>query len=310
MNEKVFRDAKTREQRRFFRAVGQAVDQLLAEKYEQTREIGEYRRYADTCNYIKGQMHLVDAVTDRIGPLFERQGERANWEVYLSGLRQLCRDLPNSYLFRFILPMFGLEDLEGKLASFSGRCLEALHAGHTTLATAERYLAHLERAEAILEDYQAQSAAGQDLPRLYASLKTWSTEQELETYYGALGDFVNGTLEVLVLGPIQLYLMLGRESFTVIFKSLSAGRLADLKADDGDYAELLALHDFVHEALENSITLGVLKEVCTRAGGIYVNLTREEEARLRSQLPTRELQRGFIQRYEAGALFPRVKEEE
>jgi hypothetical protein len=309
LNEKTFRAAKSREQRRFFRAVTQVIDQLLSQKFEQTKDLGEYRRYAETCNYVKGQIHLVDATSDRLTRLFERQGERANWEVYLSGLRQICRDLPNSYLFRFVLPMFGLEDVQDKLVAYSGRWLESLHAGQTVLSQAERYLSNLERAEFIQEEYRAANAANEDLPRLYASLKTWTTESELAGFYSALADFVGGTLEVLVLGPMQLYLMLGRDSFTVVFKALTAGRLADLKQDNEDYVEVLALHDFVHGSLADSVTWGVLKEVVARSGKNYADLLREEVSRLRAQLPTPELQRGFLARYEAGAIFPRAGEE-
>ncbi|MCL5108433.1 MAG: hypothetical protein M1401_06150 [Chloroflexi bacterium] len=309
MNEKTFRAAKSREQRRFYRAINQVIDQLLSQKFEQTRDLGEYRRYAETCNYVKGQIHLVDAASNNLARLFERQDERANWEVYLSGLRQLCRDLPDSYLFRFVLPMFGLEDVREKLVAYGGRWLEALHAGQTVLSQTERYLNNLERGEAIQEEYRAANAASEDLPRLYASLKTWESERELPGFYNALADFVGGTLEVLVLGPLQLYLMLGRDSFTLILKTLTAGRLADLKQGDAEYGEALALHDFLHGALADSITWGVLKEVAGRSGKIYADLLREEVVRLRAQLPTQELQRGFLVRYEAGAIFPRALDE-
>ncbi|MHB1134570.1 MAG: hypothetical protein ACYC4L_19540 [Chloroflexota bacterium] len=309
MNEKTFRAAKSREQRRFYRAVGQVLDRLLAEKFEQTRELSEYRRFNDTCNYVRGQIHLVDALTDRLGPMFERDGERTNWEVYLSGLRQLCRDLPRSYLYRIVLPMFGLEDLQAKLSSYTGRALEALHGGQTAFASVERYLLNLERADALTAEYQAEGAANEDLPRLYASLKTWETAAEQQNYYRSLEDFIAGTLEVLVLGPIQMYLLLGRETFTLIFKSLSVGRLADIKSGDGDYVEMQALHDFVHSGVENSAILTVLRAVVRDAGRNYVALLRDEEERLRAQLPNQDLQRNFVRRFEAGSLFPRAKED-
>ena len=309
MNEKTFRVAKGREQRRFYRAVGQVLDRLLAEKFEQTKDLAEYRRFADTCGYVRAQIHLVDSITDRLGPLFEREGERSRWEVYLSGLRQLSRDLPRSYFFRMVLPMFGLEEVQTKLTSYTGRWLEALHGGQTAFAEAERYLVNLERAEVLAAEYGAEGQAGEDLPRLYASLKTWENAAEQDNYYRALEGFLSGTLEVLVLGPIQLYLLLGRETFTLIFKSLTVGRLADLKAGDADYVELQALHEFIHTGIENSVTWAVLREVVKDAGRNYVTLLREEEEHLRAQLPHQDLQRNFLRRYEAGALFPRAKEE-
>ena len=308
MNEKTFHNAKGRELRRFHQAVDKAIDQLLAAKYEETRDYAAHRQFAGTCTFVKNVSRAVDLVADKMLPLFERRDERTNWEVYLSGLRKLCRDLPESYLFRFVLPLYGLEDVQGKVLSYTGRWLEGLHAAHKFFREAERYLGHLEQGEQIAGAYEA--AGGEDLARLYASLKTWESDEEAQGFCDAVAEFLDTTLEVLVVGPIQLYLMLGRDSFTLIFKTLSVGRLADLREGDAEYAELLGLHEFVHGLVENSATLAVLREVGARAGKLYAQSLREEENRLRGQLPTRDLRRSFIRRYEAGVLFRREREEE
>ena len=306
MNERAFNAAKGRELRRFHRAVDAAIDDLQAAKYEQTRDIREYRSYTSTTAFVNNLTRMVDLLSDKVLPLFERQGERSTWEVYLSGVRKLCRDLPESYLFRFVLPMFGLEEFESTLVSYSGRWLDGLHAAHQFFGEAERYLDHLDRGEAVAAEYKADG--GEDLARLYASLKTWESDEDLSGYLNAVGEFVDTTFEVIVIGPIQLYLMLGRDTFTLLFKTLSVGRVSDMREEDGEFGELLALHDFIHGAITTSSTVGVLREVAKRAGKSYVQSLREEETRLRGQLPTKELKRSFIHRYEAGVLFRQAEE--
>ena len=308
MNEKTFHAAKSREMRRFYRAVDQAIDELLAEKFQEAHSIGEYRAQVSTGTFVKSLLNTIGMAADKMAPLFERQGERPTWEVYLAGLRKLHRDLPDSYLFRFVLPMFGLEDLQEKVVAYSARWLDGLHAAHKFFTAADAYLGHLERAEQIAAEYEAKP--GDDLPRLYASLKTWQTNTEMDGFLEAMAEFVDTAIEVVIVGPIQLYLMIGRDTFTLVFKSLTAGRLSDLREGDGELKELLALHDFVHSQLEKSSSLAMLREVGTRAGKSYLQSLREEETRLRAQLPTQELKRSFLRRYESGVLFRQEQHEE
>ncbi len=307
MNEKTLNNAKGRELRRFHQAVDKVIDQLQTEKYEQTRDHGEYRQYVAVCTFVKNLTRAVDLLSDKLPALFEQEGERTKWEVYLSGLRKLCRDLPDSYLFRFVLPLYGLDDFQAKVVSYADRWLDGLHAAHRFFAEAERYLGHLERGEQIAAEYQA--AAGEDLARLYASLKTWEGEREMGAFFEAVAEFTDTTLEVLVVGPLQLYLLLGRDTCMLIFKALSVGRLSDLREGEAEYAELLGLHDFVHGLVERSATLGLLREMSVRVGKVYAQSLREEETRLRGQLPTDDMKRSFIRRYEAGVLFAQQRED-
>lgn len=303
MNENAFQVAKRRELRRFHRAVDKAIEELLDTKYTETRSVEEYRQFASACALVKNLSRMVDLWADRAEPLFESEGERTKWEVYLSGLRKLGRDMPESYLFRFVLPMFGLEDLREKVVAYSGRWLDGLHSAHQCLGEVERYLRHLERGTEIAREYEADP--GEDLPRLYASLKTWERQDDLDAYCRALGDFADTTVEVLIAGPVQLYLMLGPETFTLIFKSLTVGRLGDLAGNDEEYVELMSLHGFLQRLVGESTTLALLREVAARAARTYSESVREESIRLRAQLPTQDLKRAFVRRYESGVLFRR-----
>lgn len=305
MNERTFENAKGRELQRFYRAVDRAIDDLSAAKYEEKPELADYRQFGATCNYVRGLLHGADFLADRALPLFERRGERSTWEVYLSGLRKLCRDLPESYLFRFVLPMYGLDEFQSKVVAYANHWLDGLHSAHKYFAQAEVYLGHLARGEEIAAEYEAKG--GEDLARLYASVKTWDNDADLDGFLDSAAEFLDNTFEVIVTGPIQLYLMLGRDTFLLLFKAATIGKVSELREGDREYAELLAFHDFVHAGIEQSRTLNVLREVSGAAAKLYVESLREETARLRGQLPTRDLKRSFVRRYEAGVLFRQVE---
>lgn len=301
MNERTFRNVKGRELQRFRRALDRAIDDLVAVKYDQRPELGEYRQYVATCNYVRNLLQGVDLLADKALPLFDRRGERSTWEVYLSGLRKLCREMPESYLFRFVLPLYGLEDFQTKVISYSNRWLDGLHAAHKFFAQAETYLNHLTRGEDIAAEYQAKG--GDDLARLYASLKTWESEAEVASFVDAVAEFLDTTFEVIIAGPVQLYLMLGRDTFLLLFKTLTVGKTGEIREGDREYGEIMAFHDYVYAAIEKSETLAALREISGRAAKLYADSLREETERLRGQLPTQDMKRSFLRRYEAGVLF-------
>jgi hypothetical protein len=278
------------------------VDSLLVEKYESTRQVDEYRQYARVCEYVKNSLEGLDLLADQAGPLFESEGGRGNWEVYLSGLRRLFRDMPHSYLFRFVLPMFGLEDLREQLVAYSVKWLDQTHAAHRYFREADRYLSSFKQGIETAEDFGSKDKS---LVRLYASLKTWETQPELNSFVSDLEEFLSSSVEVFIAGPIQLYLMLSRDTMTMIFKTLSVGKLSELTGAQRDVSELTKFSDFIHGTVEKSSTLEVTREVIARAVKEYVQDFREEQARVRAQLPSRTMREEFVQRFEAGVLFQR-----
>ncbi|MCL5960991.1 MAG: hypothetical protein M1358_17095 [Chloroflexi bacterium] len=300
MNEQSYREVKRREIRRFHAAVDSVVDNLLLKKYDETRNAEEYRDYSRICGLVKSNLHTLDLMADQMGVLFERTSERSNWEIYLTGLRKTARKLPDSYLFRFVLPMLGLETLREKLSAYSIRCLDQFHTAHKTLQETDRYLQNLTRGYGIAQEYHSDHT---DLPRLYSSVKTWESNQDLGRFLGQIQDLLDLTVEVFIAGPIQLYLMIGRDTFLAVFKALTVGKLNDLQQGDREQFEMLQLHDFLHNSAASSKTLEITQEILREAVKEYTKRFREEHEALRGQLPTQEIRRRFIHRYESGILF-------
>ncbi|MBI2953302.1 MAG: hypothetical protein HYY30_03245 [Chloroflexi bacterium] len=305
MNEKAFTEVKRRELRRFHGAVDSVVEGLLLKKYEETRKADEYRDYARVCGLIKSNLHTLDLIADKTGPLFETTDERSNWEIYLSGLRHILRKTSDSYLFKFVLPMLGLDGVREKLSAYTVKCLDQLHASQKTMREVDGYVRNLSKGCAIGQEYRAQD---NELPRLYASIKTWSSKDDLDHFLTGLAEFLDVSVEVFVVGPVQLYLMLGRDAFMMIFKALSVGKLSELRESDRHYEDTMRLHEFVNGLMANSTTVQVMQEVMKESVKEYTKRLRDEQERLRAQLPTKELKQRFAQRYESGILF-RTREE-
>jgi len=300
---KVYHQVKKRELKRFHQAVETAVQTLLSQKHGQLKE-EEYTRYMKTCALIEENLRVIDRIADRLAPLFEQTEARTRWEIYLGGVRQVLQAMPDSYLFQFVLPMFKLEDLKEKVLSYSEKCLEESHLTQKALTGVERYLKSLTEGQEISAKYQSENKA---LSRLYASIEAWETKEDFDRFLADFKSFLETSLEVFVSGPIQLYLMISREGFLLIFKALSIGKLSELE-EEKKVREIMALHDWVHRLVVDSQTLKVLQEILKASVVEYFRLFREEHIDLRRQLPTKELKRRFKERFERGVLFREEEE--
>jgi hypothetical protein len=309
MNE-IFRPIKERELRRFHQAIDTVTDALLSTNQPKT------------VRFVKNNLEIIDFLTDEFFELFDlpaatpaaqagkpvEQSEmkriseaRANWDIFASGVRWINQRMPDSYLFKFVLPMFKLEDLEGKILSYSGQWLEQTHISAKALSEVDKYLRNYEKGEEIVERY---STSNQELVRLYASLKTWETKEKFEKFFKDFDDFLSTSVEVFILGPIQLYLMISRESFLLIFKALSIGKISELEEQKREkYQEIMAFNDWFYGLIEKSQTLRVFQDAIKSTVKEYVRLLREEEENIRKQLPTKDLKNRLIERFEKGLLF-------
>ena len=298
--EEAYRRVMERELKRFHRAVDAAIERLLSQKYEAADDYQEYEEYAKSCRRVKGRLGMVDLVTDRLSPLFAQETARTNWEVYLVGLRQIHRLFPDSHFFQAVLSTYRLEDLKGKLRAFSGHWLDFLHEADETLRQVDKYLGNLAEAREIMADY---SNENESLARLYASLKTWEKKEDFEKLFDDLRRFLDTGIEVYIVGPIQLYLMLNRDTFLLIFKALTVDKLSKLEEEGRGYDDAMALHDFVYGLVRDSQTRQVMQEVLEAAVAKYVEDLKEEHTRLRQQVPSKERKRRFVQYFEEGTLF-------
>lgn len=287
---KIFQPIKERELRRFHQALDRETDLFLLENEVQPKVV----------QFIKNNFNLVDLLVDKLFELFEIQDSREKWDIFSAGIRYSCQKMPNSYFFRFVLPMFKLDDLGEKILGYSGQWLQETHLGQKALLEINQYLKNYAKGEKLCKRY---STSNPELVRLYASIKTWETKEKFDRFFQDFQKFLDTSLEVFISGPIQLYLMISRKSFLLIFKALTVEKVSTLSEDEEKYQEIMAFHDWIYSVIEKSETLRVFQKIWKKVVREFLRLLREEQENIRRQLPSRELKSRLIDRFEKGLLF-------
>ena len=277
----------------------EAIEAFLAE----AKDIEELQLRMKVADLAKALIEIAQGMLDF--PLLEETEDKPNWERYLSGPRGLLRDFLRSHLLTMILPSLKVEELGEKLMAFAREWLKLLHLSEKVLRELDRYVDARVRASEITSQYKVDN---ETLERRYASLKTWEKDEKLERFSENLEDLLDKTLEVIVEGPVQLYLMVSREGFLLIFRALMLERIGDLTLEDKDLDSLMALHDEIHRRIEESESIKLLQDLFGKIFAEYLEDWRKEQKELRELFPTERLRELFVERFEEGTIFGEPKD--
>src|SRR3990172_372683 len=288
----VFAERRVEFERKLGLALGQARREMLAEEgnHEAAYEATELATAA-----VRSLLLTLSL------PLFEDEESRSRWNVYLEGMRGILRDYRHSHLLRAIFPMLKLGELGEKTHAWATEALEMLHTAESFLDGLDQYLQALAKAQETLAAYGRSKDEG--LARVYASLKTWEETKDFEKFTENFEKLLDQSVTVVVEGPIQLYLMLSREGFLLIFRALSSVSLNDRKLRDRDLASLMKLHEDFKGKVESWEARKRSSRMVRRALEIYLERWRRKQEERRSLLPTEESRKRFTERFERGELF-------
>lgn len=301
---KIYESILKREFERFSKALEETGEDLIGQIAESGDGINAIREKQGHLSLAESILKTAKSILEKMDSLFKESDGRRNWEKYLSGLRMIAGKFPISYFARMVLSMFGLDDAGKKLFAYCDELKRFMGLAHKVLATAEEYLLNLGKGAEIQETYQVNYEGSN---RLYASLKTWGKDKKLEKFMTRYESFVGEAFKVIILGPVQLYLMLSPETFLLVFKLLTVGKLRDLSGNSRDYDDIMALSGLIHDLVKNSKALNSLQEIFGLATEKYLELLKKEQAELRSIVPRQGTKTRYITTYEEGKLF--IKEE-
>ena len=288
----VFAERRAEFERKLGLALGQARREMLAEE-------GNHEAAYEATELATAAVRTLLLTLSL--PLFEDEESRSHWNVYLEGMRGILRDYRHSHLLRAIFPMLKIGELGEKTHAWAEEALELLHTAEVFLEGLDRYLQALAEGQKILASYGRSKHEG--LARVYASLKTWEETKDFEKFAENFEKLLDQTVTVVVEGPIQLYLMLSREGFLLIFRALSAVKLDDRKLRDRDLASLMKLHEDFKGRVESWEARKRSHRLIRHALEIYCEQWRREQEERRSFLPTEDLRKRFVERFERGELF-------
>lgn len=308
MSEKdFFQGIKNREHRNLEKSIEEARGKVLSDHFPslQNKSIDELRDYEKLLNQLQGLLSLAtDKFYQHLPSPLEEVRERSVWEVYLSGLRYLFRRYPQGFFRQTNLAVGELQDPLEKTDAYCDKCLEGFSAIAELVQEIKKYCEHYKTGQEIIQHY---GQWPKDIVRLYASLKTWTRDDEFEIFENRVHAAQKQIFEVIIEGPIQLYLLVGEENWFFVLKTLTVERFQDFFSDKNkkDLQDLRELHRAVYETVEISTTYETFKQFFQESLRIYVEDSLKDAKQLRNQYPTDDLRRKFIRRFETGEIFRR-----
>lgn len=304
-NNDFFEEIKKEERRRFRKSIKKAREAVLVSRFPHLHDktLKEIRDYERLLDQLQGLLSLgVDEFYKHLPSPLEEIRERSSWEVYLAGLMYLCRRFPRGFFRKVVLALEEWEDFPDKVDAYSEKCLEGYSDFVNLAQELKRYCEYYKKGREIVQEY---GEWHKDIWRLYASLKTWEKDSEFQTFEDYLRTSQRQFFEVIIEGPIQLYLFIGEETWFFILKILTIENLGDFFSDKDrkELRDLRDIHKFWYNLIKHSESFETFKKFVKETLKIYVDDYLEEEKRLRSQYPTTELRKKFIRRFESGELF-------
>jgi len=244
--------------------------------------------------YAKTAVSFIINSIFREGPhLFEIIDGRSKWERYISGIRFLLNNIEHSFLLNNILPMFKLGGASGLILSWCSASLEQMNALHFLMIRIESYIHNLE--------YAYEHTDKKEFSSLYASLKTWDTEEKLLDFSNKLNSVLDKPFEIYIEGPIQLMLMLSKEHFFFFVKAILAQSIPQLlnngKTEEKD---LQYLNDSIYNIVSNSKTITYFQELLQQTAKKSIELWIKEQRDRRSLIPLPSGKKRFLENFEQG----------
>ncbi len=315
-----FSHVKGRELKRLNQAITKASSKLLKEKYGKIGE-KDYGKIKGYHMWVTSTVNILSSIfSSRWERLYQKREdlasfralkERSRFDIYDSGIRRFLKKYPYSHWSNSVIKLLQLNDFQSLFMEHVDNFLNWLRYFGTINKRGEVYLNYLDRAVDIARTYSERDEDDlhdDDLVRLYAYLKSWEDQEELDEFIEDMDKFFDRTIELYIEGPIKLYLKLSKDKYLIIFKALTAESPNELPYIDEDQKEIMEVNDDVYEMIEEEMHedtgfLYNIVELLKKARENYIKSLKEDVNKLKFLFPTQELRRQFIRKYECGFIF-------
>ncbi len=306
-----FEEIKEREQNVFAEALGEARETVLKNRFSSlenitVEEFQEYEKLLDSC--VVFYHFLLGAFWKHLPSPLEKEEKtgRFAWEVYLSGARHFATRYPKSY-FRQLVGLTQFGRVPEAIDAYLEKCRDMLADLLDLSVQIKDYAANYNRGRNITRQYtpEGEDEGMENLSRLYGYLKTWSDDEKQSVFHKALEKSGIEIFELIIEGPIQLYLYIGKENWFFILKGLTVGGLSDFlsQREKLEARDLESLNDFIFNIIVNSEAYECFRQLGKETVGIYLENFQKQAIVLRRHFPTAELKERFIRRFEEGLIF-------
>lgn len=295
----IFREIKTREAERLQKAID-AAHEVLVGKKTQAGMLATNPVYKDLDD-AKVLVTMAAGMFLKHPSLFEKKERgRYKWEIYLDAVRFLARQSRQSYVTKILFPRLGLEEISNYLVALAGRYLEVTNDIHRCSKQIEEYILNYNWACDVTEAVNKKETR---LCQRYATLKTWQREEELNDFSALMEKAALGAFEIFIEGPLKIYLLLGPDKILLIIRAFTAENPADLLKMDPHLADALSLFEKARDTVEKASLAAIGREFIPEIIRQYVILWKKGHEEIRKELPTQNLRRMFVERFESGTLF-------
>jgi hypothetical protein len=227
---------------------------------------------------------------------------RKGWDDHLTGVRSISRPAPRGFLLSVIMKQLKLEETADHVSALVIRGNEVQNDVHRVVAKAKAYIDHYEWAKKHAEGFGHEE--NEDAIRKYASLKTWERKDEFTQFSSVAKTATAGAIEVIIEGPVKLYLMISPEQLLIVLQGLAMRNSFDfMNADKKGLEDSLDLLLLSQKAVEKSDLFTTLRGLLASTLHEYHALWDEEHLDIRKEMIDEEREKRFVECFENGSLF-------
>ena len=287
-------DIIIREKEHWNSAFEEAYNKLFEkEVLNQSLDKKEYEKRVSHLEFSRQLVfHGLDILFREFPKLMEDIDGITRIERYITSIRALFIKVEHGVLFKLALSMSGLSEVSNKVVEWSKQANNSLPSFYKFFKDCEKYIANYNHGKTLVAN-----KFGEDLVPLYASLKTWKTEDDFNNFNQQFQNVSSQFIQIYIEGPIQLYLIISENYFSLVLKALLLERLSQ---KENPFADLILLNDHIKTLIKESKTLDysieLLKLTTQYATEKWV--TRQNKKRLTH--PTPHLREKFINNFENG----------
>jgi hypothetical protein len=298
----VLKELANTEHGRFIRALEKAAEKLRTTGVEglSAEEILERSKRLEKATMLIS-IASEEVMDSTFGLLEDSSHKRRGWEEYVGAARTVARPARAGFVLRHLAREIKLDETADNLAALIHRGVEVLNCVQISLSDAKRFT---EAYEFAVKQSDSYSAKEKRLCRKYATLKTWTKKEEMDHFTSAAEAAINGSIEVIIEGPVKLYLMISPEQFLFILRGLAADNAFEfLTAKEDRFASALASILNVQTMVERSPLFSITRTLLGEGLKEWLVLFKEEQESIRKEFVCEEYAKTFVEMFEDGTLF-------
>ena len=288
----------TTENKRWSEALALSFEELTkSETLNKALKDEEYHHIVTSLNSSYGISKSTFELLFREGPsLFESINGIQRWERYITVFRSLLIKSNESLLTKLIISALGFNEINNTIKLWKNEILKSIPDLRTTLKEINNYIIYYKKGSDIVANTKKTDPQH---VRLYASLKTWDTDNRFEHFSTNLSSILNSSIKIYIEGPIQLYLIIMDKHFLIFIRPFILNSLSD-QLNKTELADIQLLSDHLKKIIHDSKTINYIKTLMYKTIERSMRDWTEEHEKLRISQPTQELRKRFIKNFEDG----------